>query len=291
MTQEAPRIRCRQIVEADIHALVELLSRGFAARSKSYWERALDRLTRRDAPADYPRYGYMLEFNGAPVGVVLLIYSALPEKGAARVRCNISSWYVDPLYRGYASLLIAAAVRNKNVTYFNVSPAVHTWPVIEAQGFRRYCDGQMLAIPALSPWVARAQAREFDPKRDYGEALSAEERDIMAAHVEHGCAAYVVHERREAHPFVFLPRRMIFGLVPTLQLVYCRGVDDFTRFSGPLGRSLLKRGYFTVLLDAPGFLPGLIGKFFHNRGPKYFKGPEQPRLGDLAFTESILFGP
>jgi hypothetical protein len=24
--------------------------------------------------------------------------------------------------------------------------------------------------------------------------------------------------------------------------------------------------------------------------PKYFKGPEKPRLGDLAYTEAAMFG-
>jgi hypothetical protein len=292
MTQEtAPRIRCRLIGEADISALVGLLEQGFPQRSARYWTRALERLAHRDAPAGYPRFGYMLEIDGAPVGVILLIFSHWRERGEARVRCNLSSWYVDPSYRGYASLLIAAAVREKDVTYINVSPAVHSWPAIEAQGFQRYCDGQMLTFPALSPWVAKARARQFDARRDYGSALSREERDILTAHVEHGCLAYVVHERREAYPFVFLPRRIFLGLVPTLQLVYCRDLDGFTRLAGPIGRALTRRGGFSVLVDASQALPGLVGKYFPNRGPKYFKGPERPRLGDLAYSEAVLFGP
>ncbi len=285
------RIRCRLIREADAPALAELLVRGFPERSLSYWTRALDTLARRDAPAAYPRFGYLLEHDGAPVGVILMIFTTWGPEGKTRTRCNISSWYVDERYRGYASLLIAAAVRHKDVTYVNISPATHTWPVIEAQGFTRYCDGQMLTAPALSRWAPNARPRAFDPRRDYGGALSDEERELLASHVEHGCLALVIHEKRNAHPFVFLKRTVLKGLFPTLQLIYCRDIKDFQRFAGPLGRELLRRGHPTVLVDARAPLPGLIGKFMRNRGPKYFKGPERPRLGDLAFSENVLFGP
>lgn len=287
----AQRIRCRLIGEADLPAIADLLTRGFPARSRSYWGRALDRLARRDAPKGYPRFGYMLEQNGAPVGVVLLIFSTRGANGEMRARCNISSWHVEPHCVAYASLLVAAAVRHRDVTYVNVSPAVHTWPVIEAQGFRRYSDGQMVVAPALSSWVANARARAFAPRKDYGGGLSAEERDILAAHAECGCLSYVVQEKRAAHPFVFLPRRILWGLVPALQLVYCRDVTEFQRLAGPLGRALTRRGAFLVLVDAIGPLPGLVGKYFADRGPKYFKGPERPRLGDLAFSEAVYFGP
>lgn len=289
MTQDAtPRIRCRMIVETDAPALSGLLTRGFPDRAPEYWRRALDTLAGRATPEGFPRFGYMLEHEGAPVGVLLMIFSRI---GDQQIRCNISSWYVDPAYRGYASLLIAAAVRHKDVTYVNISPAAHTWRVIEAQGFRRYCNGQMLAVPALSAWTANARVRAFDKKRDYSDALTAQERDLLIAHAERGCLAFIVQEKRAAHPFVFLPRRLIKGLFPTLQLVYCRDMADFERFAGPLGRQLMQQGHPTVLVDASEKIPGLFGRFFRDRGPKYFKGPERPRLGDLAFSESVLFGP
>ena len=44
-----------------------------------------------------------------------------------------------------------------------------------------------------------------------------------------------------------------------------------------------------VVIDAVGPMPGLPGFYLPGR-PKYFKGPERPRLGDLAYTEAALFG-
>jgi hypothetical protein len=283
-----PRIRCRMISESDAPALAELLAKGFPDRKAEYWRDALDTLAHREAPEGYPRFGYLLEHEGTPVGVLLMIFTRF---SGSRIRCNISSWYVDEAYRGYASLLIAAAVRHKDVTYVNISPAPHTWRVIEAQGFRRYCNGQMLVFPALGGWAANARVKPFDKSLDYGDALSAEERDLLLAHVARGCLALIVHEKQEAHPFVFLSRRVLKGLVPAQQLIYCRSLADFQRFAGPLGRDMLRRGDVAVLLDATEKVPGLFGIYAADRGPKYFKGPERPRLGDLAFCESVLFGP
>src|SRR5450631_1471524 len=149
-----PRIRCRPIGDTDIEDLLELLTKGFPNRTRGYWTRAMQQLAQRETPSSYPRFGYLLELDGTQIGLILLIFSMRHTQGKAHVRCNISSWYVDPRYRAYASLLIAAAIRHKDVTYVNISPAVHTWPVIEAQGFSRYCFGEIITFPALSPWVA-----------------------------------------------------------------------------------------------------------------------------------------
>jgi hypothetical protein len=294
-------ICCRKIEHADVPAVVELLTR-WPGRTKEYWFRALTQLSARPALGKYPRYGYMLDHHGAPVGVILLIFSRQRMQADAPVRCNISSWYVDPPYRGYASLLIAAAVRHKEVTYVNMSPGIHTWPILEAQGFKRYCDGQFLALPALSARVPHVAVSGFDPSDDYRDVLSADERELLTFHAEHGCLALLAVERGAVEPFIFQPRHLLrrhfpalplvyFPGLPALHLVYCRGVDGFIRLAGSLGRTLLNRGWPLVVVDASAPLPGLYGKYFANWGPKYFKGPHPPKTGDLAYCEWVLFGP
>ena len=79
----------------------------------------------------------------------------MPADGTGSPRCNLSSWYVDPAFRTYAPMLVSQALRHKEVTYTNVSAAPHTWPIIEAQGFRRYSNGIFVALPALSFSAAR----------------------------------------------------------------------------------------------------------------------------------------
>jgi hypothetical protein len=85
-----------------------------------------------------------------------------------------------------------------------------------------------------------------------------------------------------------LPRHK-FGVAGFAYLGYCRGLDDFVRFAGPLGRFLALRGFPLVVLDANGPLKGLVG-WYSDGAPKYFQGPDQPRLGDIAYSERALFG-
>jgi hypothetical protein len=76
-----------------------------------------------------------------------------------------------------------------------------------------------------------------------------------------------------------------------MQLIYCRDVADFKACAGAIGRLLLPRGKISVLLDANGRVPGLIGLYTEKRGRKYFRGPHRPRLADLTDTELVVYGP
>ncbi|MEA2917675.1 MAG: hypothetical protein QOJ15_9756, partial [Bradyrhizobium sp.] len=131
-------------------AVAELLTRGFAGRSRDYWMRGLRRQAAREVPNGYPRFGFMLHHDGVPVGVLLLLYSSRITAAEPTIQCNLSSWYVEPAFRNYAPLLTKIAQKNKEVTYLNISPATWTWPIIEAQGFTPYCSGLFVSLPALS---------------------------------------------------------------------------------------------------------------------------------------------
>lgn len=286
------KVRCREIVESDIEPVADLLTRGFSGRTHDYWRCGLQRQRVRNIPADCPRYGYLLEAEGRPVGVLLLIY-AERRAGEPVLRCNVSSWYVDPEFRNYATMLTSMAQKNKAVTYVNISPAVNTWPIIEAQGFRRYCNGMFVAVPLLS----RAE-RGIRVKRITGDTppvpgLSDTEFELLRSHAAYGCLSLVACVGGEAMPFILLPKRMKHGRYPTpaMQLVYCRDLAEFVRCAGALGRALIWRGAPLVALDANGPIEGLKGIYSDSRGRKYFKGPNPPRLGDLTETELVLYGP
>jgi hypothetical protein len=165
MASPAPGLRCRQIDEADIDTVAALLARGFPAHDRRFWLGAFAQLTRHQPPRGLPKYGYLLESSGVVVGAILLISSTIPAGDEAATRCNLSSWYVDPAFRAYAPMLVSQALRHKDVTYLNISPAPHTRPIIEAQGFSRYCDGIFVAKPMLNGLFGGPQVEVFAANR------------------------------------------------------------------------------------------------------------------------------
>lgn len=278
------RVRCRQIAEADLGAVADLLTVGFPARTRGYWTRGLERLRARQPLEDHPRFGYMLECDERPVGAVLLIFS---ERDGG-VRCNVSSWYVDPDFRSFAPMLTSAAMKLKHVTYVNTSPAEHTRPILKARDYVCYSDGQFAALPALSHPGRDWRVRDFNATDARHRMLC--EAELLERHAQDGCTVLVCETPDGPEPFVLIPRHIFYSPLRLMQLVYCRDTQAFARAAGPLGRALLKRGIGGVILDANGFVPGLVGFYFRGKQPRYYRGPAAPRLNDLAFTEAVVFG-
>jgi hypothetical protein len=281
-------IRCRQIEHADVVAVAALLARGFPAYDRDFWLGAFARLSEHDAPPDCPKYGYLLECDDAVVGAILLICSALPTGGLGARRCNLSSWYVEPRFRPYAPLLVSQALRHKDVTYLNISPAPHTGPIVEAQGFSRYCEGTFIAATVFNGLFDDTPVEVFEPDRAPDVEFDPAERELLLQHQAYGCVSVWCATPKRAHGFVFRPSRTKF--IPSVRLIYCRDVDDFVRFAGPIGRFLAGRGRMLVAIDANDPIPGLFGVFLRGKAPKYFKGAQRPRLGDIAYTEYAMLG-
>ena len=283
-----PNIRCRQIVNSDLNGVANFLARGFRRRSVRYWLKALERLSSHSAPPGLPRYGYLLENDGTPVGALFLIFSTVRTGNTSTVRCNVSSWYAEPAFRVHAPLLHGKRLGLRTLPMSIFRPRHTPYAMIEALGFSRYSSGQFVAIPSLSGNAAGGNVTLSDhieptvPFEPY-------ERDLLLDHAGYGCMSLWCTTPERAYPFVFLPR-LVKGLIPCAQLVYCRDVEDFVRFARPIGRFLALRGRPLVLIDSNGPIPGLVGRYFEGMSPKYFKGPEQPRLGDLAYTEAVMFG-
>lgn len=289
---DGPQVRCREIIESDVEAVADLLTRGFPGRTRAYWMRGLRRQGERAVPAGYPRYGYLLENGDRPVGALLLLYTSRIEAGRPAIRCNVSSWYVDPSFRIYSTLLSAKAQKNKSVTYVNISPATTTWPIIEAQGYKLYCSGLFFSAPLLSRAEPGATIEIVTADTRSIVGLPQADLELLIGHAQYGCLAFVCRTADGPLPFVMTPKRIRTGRIPlpAFQLVYCRETSDFVRCAGTIGRFLLRRGKPLVILDANGPIAGLAGFYTEARGRKYFKGPNPPRLTDLTETELVLYG-
>ena len=244
------------------------------------------RLAARPVIDAYPQFGYLLESGGEVVGVVLLIFASVPGHSGPVLRCNLSSWFVAEPFRAFGSLLISRALRHREATYLNITPAPHTHPILVAQGFVRYCEGRMISWPMLSPSGSGRVVSAANERP--GEDLGPVEIELLQTHAAWGCISVVCVSGGRRHPFVFAPRARA-GVLRLAVLTYCRDLAEFVRFAGPLGRHLAWRGFPLVVVDANGPLPGLPG-VYRAAKPKFYRGAHPPRLGDAAFTERALFG-
>ncbi len=120
------------------------------------------------------------------------------------------------------------------MTYINTSAAAHTWPILNALGYRRYSQGQFAARAGAEAGQGPACDALADADRDLPDY------DLLAAHAAAGCLALVCETPEGPEPFVFL-RRRISGLpFGAMQLVYARDTARFVACAGPLGRWLLR---------------------------------------------------
>jgi hypothetical protein len=280
-------VRCREIAQADCDAVVDLLTRGFD-RSRSHWSRALQLLTRHATPEGFPKYGYLLENDGKPVGVLLLLFTSVMIGDERQIRCNVSSWYVEPEFRGYAAILSRRGTRHKNVCYFNISPAPHTWPMLKAEGYKPFASGRVIAFPAFCRSRSKARVSVVEPGAAADAGLTTGEIDILLDHAGYGCLSLVCESKGTKHPFVFRLHHRQYGF-PVARLVYCRDLDEFVQFAAPLGKFLARRGYVVVTVNSNGPVSGLIG-YYKGNAPKYSKGIPEMRLGDVAYSELGMFG-
>jgi hypothetical protein len=278
------RIDFREIENTDAQAVIDLLTKGFPVKSYTYWTHVINVLTDRVVPPGYPRYGYIMTADDKIVGVILLIFSN-PTNGNF-TRCNLSSWYVEPEYRMYASILARKATANKNVVYINISSAPHTRRSIEVHGFSRFSDGVILTAGILSPVLKNVTVNELIESEYIDEPYF----KLLSDHARAGCISVICNVDGECYPFIFMIRKIPHTFISCAQLIYCEDIIHFIRLAGNLGRFFLRRGIPTFLLDANGSTNGLHGIYFADRYPKYFRGPETPRLGDLTYTEFVLFG-
>ena len=231
--------------------------------------------------------------DGAIVGVVLTIFSSMTADGETRVRINPANWYVAEEYRGYAAMMTSRLRTYKDATYLNITPAPHTWTMLEALGYRRFCNGAFFAMAALSGRALGGKVHRVQSDVQPGGGLSPAEADLLRAHAGFGCISVVCEWKKRRYPFVFLRSRTRWkGMpMPHAQLAYCRDFESYVQLAGPLGRFLLLRGLPLVLSDANGPVPELPGRYYVDWGVKFARGPHLPHLGDLSYTEWAMFAP
>jgi hypothetical protein len=153
-----------------------------------YWRTGLQRLGNRERPPNTERYGYVLVSDNAVRGVVLTIPSIHEAGSGPQVFINISSWYVQPQYRGTpARELYRRACCRKDVTYTNLSPAQHTIKTIKSLGFQEWTTGQMLAIGLKWHRSSLQKTRILSSSVFGSDEIWPAEANLLTDHTRLGC--------------------------------------------------------------------------------------------------------
>ncbi|TDR94679.1 acetoacetate--CoA ligase [Enterovirga rhinocerotis] len=144
---EATSIRAAR--PEDLDEICALLDRGFPGGhvARSEWRRiAATRWTEDDLG-----YGLVLLAGGQIVGFLGTLFADRPrDDGTTALVCNLTSWYVEPAYRSAGALLMAAAMRRRDVIYTSLTPAPTVEPILSGIGFTPYAHLEFYG-PRLKP--------------------------------------------------------------------------------------------------------------------------------------------
>lgn len=286
------KIRCRQITKADLAAVIALLVEGFPRRKTTYWQAGLERMVLRKIPENAPQFGYCLDADGILVGVILMIASDRLADGMRANFTNLASWYVKPDYRAFAHQLAAMALKDRTVSYINITAAPSTWHVVEKQGYRKYCNGLFFAFAALTRPYPSVKIHDFATVNARPDIRAMTDYALLQRHAQWGCSVIIVEEAGQLSGFVFRRFAMRSGLIklPALFVIHAPSQSELIRLAGNFGRYFMPRAAPILVMDANGPVPNLPGFYTEKRGRKFFKGPHQPNLYDLADTEFAIFG-
>jgi hypothetical protein len=275
----------REITADDLEAVRDLLVEGFSLRSRDYWTKGLARLGSLPRVEGFPRYGFLVDADGAAQGVLLTITS---DHGARGRRTHLSSWYVREAYRHYALALFRQALDLENTTFVNPSPADHILPILRTFGFEPYTGGTValdlrLALRGRSAGGA-VRRLGIDGLAD----LPAPDARLAEDHLRSGCEVFRLQTAGRAGLLIHR-RKWIRRALPCSQVIFA-DPELVLELAGPVMRALAARGSLVALCDVGQTREPAIGRVFQ-RGIRYFKGPEPPPAGDLSYSELAIFGP
>jgi hypothetical protein len=167
------------IAEDDLPAVCRFLAHGFNAEADpDIWMTAF----RHRWAAQQPNHGYMLQEDGAIVGVIGAIYSDQNIRGRPERFCNINNWYVDPAYRRHSLLLLSRLLAQKGIHFTNIRPQPEVAKICAALKFQYLDDGRVtyiVNVPGL-PFLRRSEVL-VDPEA-IAAALSAADAKVFGDH-------------------------------------------------------------------------------------------------------------
>jgi hypothetical protein len=275
----------REITEDDLDATRNLLVEGFPLRSRGDWGKGLAHLGSLPPVEGFPRYGYLVDADEEPQGVLLTITT---DHGADGVRTHMGGWYVRERCRHSALLLLREVLELQDTTFVNPAPADHIVRVLELFGFEPYTAG--LAVFDLRTAMRRRSSRGVVERLGAGDLadLSESERRIAEDHLRMGCGVLRLETDGRAGLLIHR-RKWIKRSLPCSQVIYA-DPHLVLQLAKPVMRALASHGSLLTVFDVDTGIEPAVGRVFR-RGIRYFKGAKAPAVGDLAYSEFAVFGP
>ncbi len=284
-----PPVVCREIETKDLEELATLLTEGFPSRDRSYWLYGLGIMQARFEGGTSRPLGYVLVSNDQLVGVLLTIHSPDDANGV-KGRCNLSSWYIEPEYRGAAIALERLATADPALTYTSISPAPHTRRLMSVLRHRSLNEDALLALPTLAPIKRDARIQPYSAQH-HDRLLSPDMARICSDHKDLDCIVLIAQTQAGAHPFIFQKRPLTALKTGCADIIFSPSDDLLSGLAGPLGRFLLRQGIFLWKLEARTHLKGVPYWSFTGKAPRLVKGAGVTLANDLTYSELVVFGP
>lgn len=273
----------REITPDDLPEVAALLHEGFPSRSLSYWRAGNANLQSRTKIPGYPQFGFVIVSQHTIQGVILLLTADLGNGP----RSNLSSWYVRPAYRKFATFLFQQTLRVRDGVFLNLSPSARALPIATAFGFKPYTAGVILLDARAA--LGRANGNVVALEANMLDTLPCTQRSVVEAHLSYGCSGLLLEDMTGTAVALYRVK-MLKGLIPCAQFLF-GNPKRLLSLAGPLMRALMRRCIPMALIDSDGTEVVHAGTFFRERSIRYLRGEVAPQVGDLLETELAIFGP
>jgi acetoacetyl-CoA synthetase len=210
----------------DRETIYRLLEAGFPRiRNPALWQRLFDYPWSRRPPTD----GFVLVADQTIVGFLGTFYAARVIRDKRDVVCNLTSWYIDPAYRGWGAAMLSAVLEHDDFTYTALTPAPLPKALFKAMGFTDITDRSLILLPFQHAHTLRNRPQISFLPLEIRQHLTDSERQLFDDHVDTACLHVLVRDS-DQHAYLLVKRRH-YKLTPwspwlaASKVLYCSAPD------------------------------------------------------------------
>jgi len=212
----------------DAEAVCALLQRGFPhINDPAIWNRLFDYPWERLPPT----YGFVLTADQIVVGYLGLIYASRTINGKRGIMCNMSSWYVEPAYRGWGGAMLSEVLaHDPSLTYTALTAAALPKAMIKVMEFTDSIDTSIVLPPLLHvSTLGKRPQITYDPEQ-MRQHLNEDERLILDDHAKTDCLHVLIRDG-DRYAYLVVKRRPYrlrsWIQVNASKVLYCSNPEVF----------------------------------------------------------------